>query len=68
MLALVCTTEHSRFLAMRLLEEFGDASRVLTANPEELQRVDGIAELHVLAIRCVDAAALRLIRSRHIIL
>jgi len=61
-LGLVCTAEHARLLAVRLIEEFIDASRVLTANSEELERVAGITELHLLAIRCVDAAALRLIK------
>lgn len=49
-------------LAKTLLAEFGSLARVISATPEELQRVDGVGEAAIAAIKIVQEAALRLLQ------
>lgn len=51
-------------LARRLLEYFGDFNRVLTASPSRLTQVPGVGPAVVHELKIVEAAAVRLSRSR----
>lgn len=51
-------------LAHRLLAEFGDFNRVLSATPERLSAVKGVGEAVVTDLKIVEAGAHRLARSR----
>jgi DNA repair protein RadC len=50
-------------LAKRLLKKFGSFSAVISAEPPALKEVDGVGEAVVVTLKCVQAAALRLIRE-----
>ena len=47
-------------LAKDLLRRFGDLAGVLTAAPSELAAIDGLGEASIVAIKVVQAAALRM--------
>ena len=51
-------------LARRLIDAFGDFSRVLTAPQDRLARVDGVGNSVITELRIVEAAAQRLARAR----
>jgi len=51
-------------LARRLLEEFGDFNRVLSAPSARLAEVEGVGEAVIVELRVVEAAAHRLARAR----
>ena len=51
-------------LARRLLEQFGDFNRVLSADPARLAAVDGVGPAIIVELKIVAAAAQRLARSR----
>lgn len=50
-------------LAKRLLAEFGSLPVLLAATPSELSRVDGLGEGAIAAIKFVEAASLRSLRT-----
>jgi len=50
-------------LAKALIREFGDFASVLAAKPDELARVRGMGEASVVALKAVEAAALRMQRE-----
>ena len=50
-------------LAKALIREFGDFAAVIAAKPDELQRVSGMGEASVVAIKAVEAAALLMQRE-----
>lgn len=51
-------------LAKALLEAFGDFAHVISAAPERLQEIKGLGETGVAALKSVEAAAIRLTRTR----
>lgn len=51
-------------LARRLLDRFGDFNRVLSADPAQLEKVDGVGPAVVCELKIVAAASQRLARSR----
>ncbi len=51
-------------LAKRLLSEFGDLPTLLAARPEELARVEGLGETGVMALKFVQACAVRALARR----
>jgi len=50
-------------LAKALIREFGDFATVIAARPDELQRVSGMGEASVVALKAVEAAALLMQRD-----
>lgn len=50
-------------LAKALLKRFGSFAEVISADPHELRAIDGIGEAAVVALKTVQAAALRLSQS-----
>lgn len=63
LLALAIPRRDTKPLAKRLLAEFGGIGGLLTADGEALMRVGGMGETSASALKIVQAAALRLIRS-----
>jgi DNA repair protein RadC len=51
-------------LARRLLDNFGDFNRVISASSESLRRVQGVGEAVAVELKIVEAAARRLARSK----
>jgi DNA repair protein RadC len=51
-------------LARRLIDRFGDFSRVLTAPQDRLAEVEGVGEAVITELRVVEAAAQRLARAK----
>ena len=51
-------------VARRLLDHFGDFNRVLTAEPRQLEQVQGVGPAIVTELKIVAASAQRLARSR----
>jgi len=51
-------------LAWRLLDQFGDFNRVISASPERLCQIKGVGDAVVLELKIVEAAAHRLARAR----
>ncbi|TNJ45590.1 DNA repair protein RadC [Phaeobacter sp. B1627] len=51
-------------LAHRLLAQFGDLNRVITAPPERLSRVSGVGQAVICDLKIFEAAAQRMARSR----
>ena len=50
-------------LAKRLIDRFGGFAAVVSAAPETLKQVPGIGEAGIVALKTVQAAALRLARE-----
>jgi DNA repair protein RadC len=50
-------------LAKALLKQFGSFAEVISADPQELQNVEGIGEAAIVALKTVQAASLRLALS-----
>jgi len=50
-------------LAKALLRRFGTFQRVISAEPAELLEIKGVGEAALTALKCVQAAALRLMRA-----
>jgi len=50
-------------LAKALIREFGDFAAVLAAKPDELQRLPGMGEASIVALKTVEAAALLMQRE-----
>ncbi|GAA0727851.1 RadC family protein [Sphingomonas japonica] len=63
LLALAIPRRDTKPLAKTLLREFGGLGGLLTATPEAIQRVKGMGETSVAAIKIVHAAALRMLQS-----
>ncbi|MDF1731816.1 MAG: DNA repair protein RadC [Minwuia sp.] len=51
-------------LAKALLEAFGDFAHVISADPERLLEIRGLGETGVAALKSVEAAAIRLTRTK----
>lgn len=51
-------------LARRLLDQFGDFNRVITATPQRLQAVSGVGQAVITELKIVEAASQRLARAR----
>ncbi|MFV0302101.1 MAG: RadC family protein [Paracoccus sp. (in: a-proteobacteria)] len=51
-------------LARRLLDQFGDFNRVISATPQRLQAVSGVGQAVIAELKIVEAAAQRLARAR----
>lgn len=51
-------------LARRLLDQFGDINRVITANPERLAEVNEVGDAVITDFKILEAAAQRLARAR----
>jgi DNA repair protein RadC len=52
-------------LAKRLLDEFdGDFAEAIAADPERLRRIDGMGEVALVTLKAIQAAAVRLARTR----
>ena len=51
-------------LARRLIENFGDFNRVVTASPMRLQQIEGVGPAVVLELKLVEASAQRLARAK----
>lgn len=64
LLALAIPRRDTKPLAKALLREFGGLPGLFAANPEALLRVKGMGETTVAALQVVNAAALRLLRTR----
>jgi DNA repair protein RadC len=64
LLALAIPRRDTKPLAKALLREFGSLPKLLAAKPEELMRVKGLGETSIAALKVVNAAALRLLRTR----
>ncbi|WP_298690820.1 DNA repair protein RadC [uncultured Sphingomonas sp.] len=64
LLALAIPRRDTKPLAKALLREFGGLGPLLSADPHALLRVPGMGESAVAALRIVDIAALRLLRTQ----
>ncbi len=64
LLALAIPRRDTKPLAKALLREFGGLPGLFAASPEALLRVNGMGETSVAALRVVNAAALRLLKTR----
>ncbi len=64
LLALAIPRRDTKPLAKALLREFGGLGPLLSADPQALLRVPGVGETVVAALRIVDIAALRLLRTQ----
>lgn len=64
LLALAIPRRDTKPLARRLIAEFGGFGALLTADPKALERIGGLSEGAVAAIKIAEAAALRLLRSK----
>lgn len=62
-LALVTPRRDTKPLAKRLIGEFGTLSGVLAATPAELERIDGLGETGIAALKFVQAASVRALRD-----
>lgn len=62
-LALVTPRRDTKPLAKRLVAEFGTLSGVLAATPAELERIDGLGETGIAALKFVQAASVRALRD-----
>ncbi|NIZ11877.1 DNA repair protein RadC [Phaeobacter sp. HF9A] len=51
-------------IARKLLDQFGDLNRVVTASPERLARVSGIGEAVICDLKILEATAQRMARSK----
>ncbi len=51
-------------LAKELIRKFGSFSEVIAATPQRLQEIDGVGESVVAALKTVEAAALRLSKTK----
>ncbi len=51
-------------LARRLLDQFGDFNRVVTASPERLGQVQGIGQAVICDLKILEAAAQRMARAK----
>ncbi|MBE1237942.1 DNA repair protein RadC [Phaeovibrio sulfidiphilus] len=51
-------------LARRLLAEFGDFARIISAGRSELERIEGMGPAGVAALKAVEAGAHRLLRTK----
>jgi DNA repair protein RadC len=63
LLAMALPRRDTKPLSKTLLKRFGDFANVVNASPQELAGVDGIGEAGVAALRTVQEAAARLVRS-----
>lgn len=63
LLALAIPRRDTKPLAKMLIHEFGGIGGLLTADAEAISRVDGVGETAVAALKIVQAAALRMLRS-----
>jgi DNA repair protein RadC len=63
LLALAIPRKDTKPLAKRLIHEFGGIGGLLSADAEAIARVDGVGETAVAALKIVQAAALRMLRS-----
>ncbi len=50
-------------VARRLLKRFGGFSQVISADPSELMKIEGVGESAMVALKTVQAASLRLTRE-----
>ena len=64
LLALAIPRRDTKPLAKALLREFGGIGALLSADPQTLRRVNGMGESAIAALRIVDIAALRLLRTQ----
>ena len=64
LLALAIPRRDTKPLAKALLREFGGIGPLLSADPQALLRVPGVGASAVAALRIVDVAALRLLRTQ----
>ena len=51
-------------LARRLIDQFGDLNRVITAAPSRLRQSDGVGDAVIVELKLVEAAAHRMARAR----
>jgi len=51
-------------IAKALLKRFGSFGEVISANPDELKEVDGIGDNAAVTLKCVQAAAQRLLQTK----
>lgn len=63
LLALAIPRRDTKPLAKALLKEFGGIAGLLAAEPEQLERVSGMGETSIAAIKIAHAAAIRLLKS-----
>jgi DNA repair protein RadC len=63
LLALAIPRRDTKPLAKKLIHEFGGIGGLLTADAEAIARVDGVGETAVAALKIVQSAALRMLRS-----
>jgi DNA repair protein RadC len=64
LLALAIPRRDTKPLARRLLGQFGTLPRLLEADPAALARIGGIGEGAIAALKIVQAASLRMLRTR----
>ena len=64
LLALAIPRRDTKPLAKRLLDEFGGIAGLLTAEPGELKRVDGLGDTSIAALKIAHAAAIRLVQAQ----
>jgi len=63
-LTLAIPRRDTKPLAKKLLEEFGDLPTLLAASPKELDRVEGLGEGAVAALKFVEACAVRSLQRK----
>jgi DNA repair protein RadC len=64
LLALAIPRRDTKPLAKKLIHEFGGIGGLLTADAEAIARIDGVGETAVAALKIVQAATLRVLRSK----
>ncbi len=63
-LTLAIPRRDTKPLAKKLLDEFGDLPTLLAASPKELERVEGLGEGAVAALKFVEACAVRSLQRK----
>ena len=63
-LTLAIPRRDTKPLAKKLLDEFGDLPTLLAASPKELERVEGLGEGAVAALKFVEACAVRALQRK----
>lgn len=63
LLALAIPRRDTKPLAKALLREFGSLAQLVSADPDELRRIDGLGDTAIAALKIVQATSLRMLKG-----